>query len=160
LAFKEESPQCRPGSLGGAQDHVDFLGRDNPRLIAVDDAKAVREVQGLALRQVRLELGPKLLLAGVGEKVLNDGAARGRLFERDHALAGTPPALLTALPPAPSARPFPDVAPFVFHVEGLAAALRAIARARARLPAEDVADAGGRVVGALDHGFGDVADLD
>ena len=58
LAFQEQPAHRRARSLRRHEDHVDVLGRHDAGLVLVDDAEAVREIEGFAGRQARLELRP------------------------------------------------------------------------------------------------------
>src|SRR5262245_22993703 len=64
--------------------------------------------------------------------------------------------------PAARARPLADhhLDAVVLHVQRLAAPLHPVAQDRHRLAAEDVLDLLGRIIAALDHCFGRVANLD
>src|SRR5262249_53499572 len=106
-ALQEQAADGRARALGGDEDNVDVGRRDDAGLLAVDDAEAVREVEGLAFRQVRLERRPVFLLSGVGKQVLDDGALRGGLFEWEERLARLP-AVLHRLVPRTRAGPLAD----------------------------------------------------
>ena len=80
--FQEQPAHRRARTLGGHQDDVDVPGRHHAGLVAVGDAEAVREIQRLACGQMGLEPRPLVLLAGVGEEVLDDGAAAQAPFDR------------------------------------------------------------------------------
>src|SRR5204863_5796985 len=97
LAFEEEAPHRRAGAFRGDENDVDVLRRDDAGLVAEDDAEAVREVERLAGGEVRLEPRPEVLLARVGEQVLDDRAAPGRFLEVDERLAGLRALLLREL---------------------------------------------------------------
>src|ERR1051325_2745699 len=98
LAFEEEPAHGSPRAFRGDEDDVDVRRRDDAGLVLVDDREAVREVEGLALGKQRLELGPLVLLTGVGEEVLDDGAARGRFLPGEGRLAWGPAIPLRQIP--------------------------------------------------------------
>ncbi len=151
LAFEEVPANRRARALRGAQDHVDILRRNDPRLIAEDDREAVREVEGLALGQVRLQFGPEVFLSRIGEQVLDDRAACGCFFQGKKRLAGHPAVFLGLLPALGAlAQANDDVQPIVAHVERLALALDAIAENSNGFIAEDLLDAFRRIIRALD----------
>src|SRR5262249_43810734 len=161
LAFEEVPSDRRAGALRRDQNDVDVLGRHHAGLVAEDNAEAVREVQGLTGGQVRLEGRPLLLLAGVGEQVLHDGAAPRRLLQREQRLAGNPAVLLGQLPAAALVAQADDyVEAVVLHVERLAAALDAVAEDGDGFLAQDGPQPLRRIVAPLHPRFRRIADLD
>src|SRR3989344_3447179 len=78
-------------TFGRNEDDVDIFRRLDARLTIEHHAEAVREVERLALGQIRFERRPREHLAGVGNEKLNDRAALCRFFGREERLAGDPP---------------------------------------------------------------------
>src|SRR5262249_5662122 len=102
----------------------------------------------------RFQRRPLFLLAGVGEQILNDGAALGRLLHWEESLARDPAVLLSEVPAsALFAQADDHVDAVVFHVERLTPALHAIAEHGHGLIAENLLEALRGIVGSLDHGF-------
>ncbi len=99
----------------------------------------MREVQALPRGQVRLDGRPLRDLAGVGEEVLDDRAARGRLSDLEEVLA-LDPAVRDRLVPR-AATPLADdhVEAVVLEVERLPRALDAVADHGDRLVRETFA---------------------
>jgi len=64
-AFFEERADGTAGSLGGDEDNVDVLGGNDTGEVLVDYGETVGEVEGLALGEQRLNLGPCFTLSGV-----------------------------------------------------------------------------------------------
>ena len=161
-AFKEQPADGRARAFRGDQDHIDVLRRNNAGLVLIDDAEAVREVQRLALGQVRLDHGPLLLLARVGEEVLDDRSAACCFFEGEERPARLPAVLPGEVPTPPAllAQADDDPHAVVLHVERLPATLHAVAEHRDRFVLEDLPDPLRRIVGTLHHGFFHVAYFD
>ena len=131
------------------------------RLIFVDNAEAVREIESLALGQMRQELGPLLFLACIGKQVLNDRSFGGRFFHRKQSFAGNP-AILFGQIPAPSlfALANDDVDAVIFHIQRLAPSLNAIAKHSHRFLAENLLQALRGKVRTFGNGFSAIANLD
>ena len=89
-SLNEEGTQRRARSLRCNQDDVDILRRHNTRAVAPRDRKAMREVERLAGRQMRLNLRPALDLSRVRKKHTDHRAALRRLLERKQRLARHP----------------------------------------------------------------------
>jgi hypothetical protein len=96
--FQEQGSDSSTGTLGGDQDDVDVLGRDNTSVLLVDDGETVGKVQGLALGDQGSELRPCLGLSGVGKQVHDDGTLVDGLFDTEQGLSGNPTVFLGLLP--------------------------------------------------------------
>src|SRR5262245_4763439 len=94
LAFQEIAADGGSRSFGGHQDDVDLLGWNDSRLIGIDDAETVREVERLTGCQMRFQFRPIFLLARVGEQILDDGSPASGFVERQEGLARLPAVLL------------------------------------------------------------------
>src|SRR5260370_41916137 len=90
FTFQEEPANRGARSLGSYQDDVDVLARNDAGLVGVNNAKSVREIQGLARCEERLEFRPLLLLARIGKEVLDNSAATCCLVQRKERLSGNP----------------------------------------------------------------------
>jgi hypothetical protein len=64
-AFFKERADGTAGTLGGDEDNVNVRGRNNAGEVLVDNGKPVREVEGLALGEERLDFGPRLTLSSI-----------------------------------------------------------------------------------------------
>src|SRR5262249_3279264 len=142
------------------QDHIDVLGRNDASLFLVGDAEAVREIQGLACGQKSFQRRPVILLASVGEQILDDGPLLGRLVQRKQRLAIDPAVLLGEIPTAAGvAQADNDMDAVILHIERLPAPLNAVPQDRDRFLAENGLEPLRRIIRALNHGFGSVANL-
>jgi len=136
----EEIGAQRPArSLGGHEDHIDVLGRDDVGLVAVGDGKAMGEVEGLALGQMGFYLRPHLGLSGIGQEILENRSPLSRFFHREEGLAGNE-SVLYGLFPGRAALPLPhdDADAVVAEVQGLAWPLRAVAQNGHRFVLQDL----------------------
>ena len=152
LAFEEQPADRGARALRRDQDHVDVLRRHDAGLVAVDDAEAVREVQGLAAWSGSgLSVGHCSFWPASESRYWMMVPRCGGLLEREERLAGHPAVLLGQVPALPPfAQADDDVDAVVLHVERLAAALDAVAEDGDGLVAEDRLDPLRRVVGPLD----------
>ena len=126
-------------------------------LVFVNNREAVREVERLAGRQVRLQFGPHLFLACIGEQILNDRPLFCCFFRIEERLAGHPAILQTEVVGlAPLALANDHVDAIVPHILRLATALDAVADHGHDFVTEDLLDTIRRVVGTLNSGFVDV----
>jgi hypothetical protein len=87
-ALLEEGADGPAATLGGDEDDVDVLGRDDLGVLLEHDGEAVGEVEGLALGQVGLDVLPGGGLSGVGEEVHDDGTLLESLVDGEEGLAG------------------------------------------------------------------------
>ena len=160
-SFEEHPPQRGARSLGGDQDHVHVGRRDDARALLVGDAEPVREVECLAGREVFAERGPHGDLACVGEQVLDDRAALGRLLDAEERLPRYPAVGDGPFPTAGAlALAYDDVEAVVAQVERLSGALYAVADDGDRLVFEDFACLLQWKLFAGDDGFVYTAEID
>mmetsp|Transcript_18084 Transcript_18084/g.31486 ORF Transcript_18084/g.31486 Transcript_18084/m.31486 type:complete len:252 (+) Transcript_18084:484-1239(+) len=152
-SLQEVCPHCQAGTLWRNQDHVDVLWWNNPCLIVIDHAKAVREVQRLARGQIRLDLGPNVLLTSIRNQKLNDSGLVGRLLHGKQVFALNPAILHGGIPALALLHANADFETVVAQIQGLATTLGTIPQHGRCLTRHNLETFGDRVVRALNDLF-------
>ena len=139
---------------------VDGLRRDDPGVLAEDDAEAVREVEAIAGPQPPCDLRPHRDLGRVAEEVLDDRPLLGGVLDAEQVLALLPAVLEGAVHAPSGAHPDEDAESLVAEVEALAPPLRPVSEDGGHLLTEDGTLPLDRIVAAFDDLLGDAVDLD
>ena len=124
----EEGADSAAGALWRNKDDINVLWNIDLGQVLEDWREAVREVEGLALGELRLDVWPSLGLGGIREQVHDDGALANGLVDLEEVLAWHPAVLDGLLPRCTIlANTDDDVQAVVAEVEALAVALGAVA---------------------------------